>query len=360
MALEFKKLVLLGVFSSLVACGGDTIVENSSDDDTSDTSDTTIDETASEVVTTRADVNGFSIVTEQFNARTYDIAGTVVNISAYVKDHSNNPVADGTVVTFVADDHGLVQDQCETTDGSCSVTWTSASDRSEPGDPNATNPNSDYIITIMARTVGEDSFIDKNANSLYDVGETWFTQSEPYLDADDNGSYDSGVDAFDEFFDYNSNGTFDDASAFTLFRGVSCSSGAIAQGHCAGTLEVWDTVTMIKSSGQVGSIALYQSDCTTAVTTIDVSAGPVTYCLEISDPNGNVPPEDTKIATDTDNGEIVVASETVPNVYVLPGTGFRSDLRIKADDTTSTGGTLTIEVEWLNGLKSYAFFVVND
>lgn len=362
----------ISLLAFLTACGGsDTTEEQQQQEDAQDIADQTgadaddiITDTASDVVTTTADVNGFKIVTTTLNPRGADFYGTEVEISAFVKDHSNNPVADGTVVTFVADDNGLVEDQCVTTDGQCSVKWWSAGDRTQPMDPDAGSDasygseNSDFIVTIMARTIGQDSFIDKNANSLFDVGETYFTQSEPFLDTNDDGDYDSGANDFDEYFDYNANGQFDADTSFTKFRGDSCSAAAQSAGHCAEMMEVWDTLRMVNSSGGTGSISLLDSTCTTAVTAINVTAGPATFCLELVDPAGNIPPAGTKINISTDNGEIDVSPAEVPNQYATPGTGFQGDLRIKPDDDTSDTGTVTIKIEWLNGVTSYNYISI--
>lgn len=352
------------LLSLLTACGGSDSSEGSnfgkSDDATTNTTEEVIEETASTVVTSSADVNGFSIATTSFNPRAYDFIGTEVDLVATVKDHSNNPVADGTVVTFIADDNGYVEDQCTTTSGTCTVKWRSARDRNQPVDPDAGADNgyvNDYKITVMARTIGEDSFIDKNANSLFDNGETYFTQSEAFLDANDDGDYDSDKTDYDEYSDFNNNGSFDSNESVTVFRGKSCSSSAKALGHCAAQLEVWDTLTMINSSG--GPVSMTLSDCIgSAVTSINL-AGPSLYCLEVTDKNGNVPPSGTGIEVKTDNGSIDVSPTTVPNVYMEPGTGFVGPVRIKPDDTPSSG-TMTIKTSSVNGQDSYLYIPVSD
>jgi hypothetical protein len=374
MTAVIKKLTLIALLAALVACGGGddpAAVEEATEQAEDIAEDISIDgvdaediivDTASDVVTTLADVNGFKIVTTTFNPHADNIYGTRVEITAFVKDHSNNPVEDGTVISFVADDLGLVEDQCITTGGTCFVTWTSAGDRSEPGDLNAVNVESDNEITIMARTIGEDSFIDKNSNSLFDVGETTFTQSEPYLDTNDDGDYDSGANDFDEFFDYNSNGVFDLDTVFTTFRGQSCSPGAIALGHCAGQLEVWDTVTMINSNGGGVSLTLINCDGSAATSPLDLSVNGC-FTLEFKDPNGNIPPIGTRISIESDVGSIKFEPPaTVPNSRPAIGTGFVNDLLIADDDITvdASAGLLTIEIESLDGTLTYRTFDIDD
>lgn len=362
-----KNWSLLSLMAFLVACGsGDDPTPQQTEEEVQeetleeDLGQEVIVDTASDVTTTLADVNGFSLVTTTFNPRSDDVYGTQVSVTAYVKDHSNNPVEDGTVVTFIADDHGLVEDQCATTGGVCSVTWVSAGDRiNTPGTPNNLT---DYKITVMARTIGEDSFIDKNSNSLFDTNETWFTQSEAYLDSDESGSYDSAVDSFDEYFDFNSNGSFDETTDFTLFRGTSCSTAAISAGHCATQLEVWDSVEMINSHG--GPVSLAVTDCSGGAIPdpIDLTTNGC-LILEFTDVNGNVPPIGTKITTKTDVGELVITTPgEVPNVFAEPGTGFITSILLQDDDLLEDAapGFLTIEMESLSGVKTYFTANIDD
>ena len=361
---------MMVLLSLLTACGGSDSSEDSnfkSKDATTDETPETggvdaIDDTASTVITSDADVNGFLLATTVFNPRSYDFIGTEVDLIATVKDHSNNPVADGTVITFIADDNGYVEDQCTTVSGSCTVKWRSARDRNQPVDPDAANDNgyeNDHLITVMARTIGEDSFIDKNANSLFDEGETYFTQSEAFLDANDDGDYDSGNTDYDEYSDFNNNGSFDGNEVFTRFRGTSCSSSARALGHCAQKLEVWDTIRLVNSSGQPGSIRLFQGSCSaqsvTTVTTVAVG----TYCLEVLDPHSNIPPVGTKINVTTDNGSIDLSPNAVANVFADLRTGYRSDVRLKGDGNSSSG-TMTIKIEWLSGEEHYYYITFDD
>lgn len=332
------------LLSLLTACGGSDSGSDSNfaSSDSTDTIDEEIEEvmeeTASDVITTLADVNGFNIVANIRNPRT-DYYGTEVEITAYVKDHSNNWVADGTVVTFVADDFGAIPDQCSTVDGRCSVTWVSSEDRTEGYADASVDRSADRFVTIMGRTIGEDSFIDKNGNSKFDVGEVWMTQSEPYLDADDDDTYDPEIDEFDERMDFNGNGVFDED--FTTFRGESCSDAAIAVGHCATKIEVWDTTRLTASVAGKANVAL--TDCSgTTLTTLNVTAA-TTYCIVVTDANGNTPPVGTSISAEVDSVSIDVAPKSaVPETG--DADGYVTDIRLKPDADGETSGTLIIKV----------------
>ncbi len=365
----------IGLLALLTACGGSSTTseeeEAAAQEELEDTlgeeAEDAIVDTASDVVTTLADVNGFKIVTEIINPHSYDYNGTEVNITAFVKDHSNNPVDDGTVVSFVADDNGLIEDQCITTGGTCTVIWTSSRDRNQPTSPAAAGDPGyagDYRVTIMGRTIGEDSFIDKNSNSLWDTNETRMTQSEAFIDTDDDGTYDAGVNDFDEYFDFNGDGTFNEAAESTKFRGKSCSAAAISAGHCATRLEVWDTVALINSDGGAVEVSLYATgDCSGAAlaagSTLNLTTNN-TYCIELQDQWGNVPPIDTKISVDADNGTVKIEPPAaIPNYYNAIGRGFINALVI-IPDADSSNGTLTIEIESVRGVVTYKTFGLAD
>ena len=365
--------MFIGLLAFLTACGGSATTDAEAEaeaeeaqeeleDTLGEEAENAIPDTASDVVTTLADVNGFTIVTELFNPHSYDIYGTEVKITAFVKDHSNNPVSDGTVVSFVADDNGLIEDQCITSGGVCFVTWTSARDSSQPVSPPASHDPGyvdDFKVTIMARTIGEDSFIDKNSNSLYDPGETWFTQSEAFIDTDDNGSYDSDVNNFDEYFDFNKDGVYNDGLSNTLFRGDSCSTTAIAAGHCKARLEVWNTVTMINSDGN--SVNVILRDCNgNTLSNVDLTIN-TCFTIELQDVNGNVPPIGTKLSVTTDVGDIKTAPpSTVPNVYIQPGSGLVQGMIIAPQATDQDDGVLTITVESVTGLILGYPYLISD
>ncbi len=364
-----KSKIMTWAFVSLLAfltaCGGsDTTVteaeEAAAEEELAE--DLNVEEiqedTASEVVTTLADVQGFVLTTNSHNPHAYDIYGTEVTITAWVKDHSNNDVDDGTVVTFIADDNGLVEDQCATISGKCSVTWTSSRDN---------NYNDDFEVTVMGRTLGEDSFIDKNANSLWDTNEVRITQSEPFLDANENGSYDSGLTDYDEYFDFNNDGSFTESPAFTKFRGESCSAQALSAdaAHCTERIEVWNSVTFTNSAAgrdPVTGYAVNVAYCDgSALSPIVLTSTLSKYCLEFTDRNGNVPPLGTEIEISTDNGVIVVQHDgKVANLDAELGTGDTSTLAMKADDETSTNGTITIKTTSVSGAVDYAYIDVSD
>ena len=47
--------------------------------------------------------------------------------------------------------------------------------------------------TILVTAIGEESFVDSNANGVYDEGERWTNLTEAFLDNSENGLYDSAT-----------------------------------------------------------------------------------------------------------------------------------------------------------------------
>ena len=74
------------------------------------------------------DDDSMDIVATVINPEGWDISGTQVVISARLADRFNNPVPDGTAITFTTEG-GSIDSFCTTTDGSCVVIWTSQDPR---------------------------------------------------------------------------------------------------------------------------------------------------------------------------------------------------------------------------------------
>jgi len=66
------------------------------------------------------------------------------------------------------------------------------------------NPR-DGVVTLIAYTRGEEYFDDNNNNGVWDPGERFIDQGEPFVDKNDNGVWDPGED----YFDANGNHQYD-------------------------------------------------------------------------------------------------------------------------------------------------------
>ncbi|MEM1111362.1 MAG: hypothetical protein AAGI11_05585 [Pseudomonadota bacterium] len=160
------------------------------------------------------DQNSISLSTQFFvvpDARQVD--GIEVQVTVRMADKFNNPVADGTSATFTTE-YGAIQSSCTTTDGGCSVIWTSQAPRfplfnqdlvrttqlsnsyncpSHNGNRGPCPDSLGYIeglrSTILVTAVGEETFIDANGNGLYDEGEEFFNLPEAFLDNNEDTVY---------------------------------------------------------------------------------------------------------------------------------------------------------------------------
>ncbi|WP_417346122.1 hypothetical protein [Ferrimonas sp.] len=162
------------------------------------------------------DKNSFDISFSEHNPQAWFYNGVQVRITASAGDHFNNPVPDGTAISFITEG-GLIEANCLTTDGHCSVNWVSQGPRPEDG-----------RSTVVAWVEGEESFTDANGNGFYDLGE-WDggDEHEVYIDANDNGQYDDG----EQFIDRNGNGQWDGGDG--QYNGLLCQGAPLTSGDCS-------------------------------------------------------------------------------------------------------------------------------
>ena len=212
------------------------------------------------------DQNSTSLSASLLNVEgAYQIDGQTSELTVRMADKFNNLVPDGTAAVF-STELGAVVGSCVTTAGSCSVTWTSQSPRSSDtvdqystaitinenldstlpnrydcpshrenygpcpddiGDPAVNPPGAPRggRTTVLVTATGEESFVDRNGNGLFDEGEFWTNLSEAFADHNEDDLYtptqrancldpaladDVCLAGFEETFaDRNSNGMFD-------------------------------------------------------------------------------------------------------------------------------------------------------
>jgi hypothetical protein len=135
------------------------------------------------------DQNSFSLSTQIFNVEGMGHDGCEGPVGSTVRvslaDHFNNPVPDGTAVSFTAEG-GTVDASCLT--GLVNTTLTNGTVITQKGVPGqcsvrfcAANPRpADGRITILAYAMGEESFLDTNGNNLFESGESFQDLGEPF------------------------------------------------------------------------------------------------------------------------------------------------------------------------------------
>ncbi len=225
------------------------------------------------MATSLASQQGFALSANIFNPHAWDQNNSEVVVTAHAGDSNQNPVLDGTRIYF-RESAGLVNSSCEIVDGKCSVTWISANPKPVDGH-----------VTILAHTRGQGDFQDANGNGLFDLGESFYTFGESWLDANGNGAYDAtghyqadldidddGINDFywneegylvyvdlqgeyeeqgdflESFIDSNDNDNFDPTPT-PKYQGINCSEAAIFDGHCSELLDVADSIRIQMSAG---------------------------------------------------------------------------------------------------------------
>lgn len=349
-----KNLMLVPLFAAFLLTACDPVDETDTDDttDTEETTDETddgddsTDETSS---TSRpADVDSFSLsVTEAAVPDALNTDGITLSVNVQVADHNNNPVDDGQEVTFWAE-FGRITETCETSDGACSVTWTSGGNRPLDG-----------LVTVTAYTVGEDTFFDSDiidnlpgTDGVYDVGETIIRGDEVIKDYNYDG-FTSGIFLDggtgltipgDGYVDYNEDGVFNQAGDENIYRGESCTAAAISADHCDETsIHVWDTTQLSLSTINMQATTL------AAWTTGN------SYSIIVSDTKGNYPPVGTTVAIEPKSdgdavvnifGEVTALGESGPGSYTF--SAFVSEVTVGGDFylviTSPSGGVVRYSI----------------
>ncbi len=314
-------------------------------------------------------------------------------------DAFNNPVPNGTAVTFTTSG-GAIDGSCVTTGGTCSVEWRSQNPRPNPSATVTFSSvtESGYIMTcsdgskecrngrvqILATAIGNESFIDGNGNGLYDdISKDTFTNSNGVYSTttkglplsntalcSPNAPHSSGAygatnscddlreayvdknfsldrDLLEEFVDFNQNGSFD-LLPNGKYDGALCSGTAKANGDCTtNKVTVRQEATLVMSCENpmipvgLGSFTLAAGES-------------IRIPFLLADCNGNALPTGTTVSAIS--GDLVNATATV-----IPSGGLAMStepsvavLVVKADETKVPKGTVGIEINASGLSTSYA------
>jgi Bacterial Ig-like domain (group 1) len=304
----------------------------------------------------------FSLALECFNIEGWQIDGTTTAVTARLGDRFQNPVPDGTAVTFTAEG-GNIQSQCTTISnategGLCSVNFRSSEPRP-----------SDGRITILAKAIGEETFVDANGNGAFDAQDPTFSDlPEPFRDDSEDGLYQAGED----FFDFNNNQMRDVLSGGVyvgdgLFNGVLCNDPA----RCGDPTV--DPTTQSTGIGRQGLVILSGSS---AVITQPGGAAlppmmnmPTNSAQSLSfwvrDVNGNIMPGGTSVTLQASGAGLQVSQpnsfdvlcSTIDANTEFPGLTVFT-FNITSGSTTGTG-VVTLTVETPSGVQTLAQITVS-
>ncbi|MGI2145723.1 hypothetical protein [Shewanella frigidimarina] len=345
------------------------------------------------------DQDSFSLSAELLNAEGWNVDGTVVKVTARMADAFNNPVPDGTTVSFTTEG-GSIEDACQTVDGACSVSWISQLPRPEGqtllngAGQMYRNPNAELAYdstldiygnfygqkyggraTVTATAIGEESFPDLNGNGRFDASEAAeflsgtdvtgqpFDLNDAYNDYNEDGLFNpqqtggQSGGSLEELIDFNSNGIFDVKDG--KYNGVLCSEpvhSACADGVSdSKSLFVRRSLTLVMSGSAAyatapADIQVFDSTGTHsgASNMVIVGKGSATATFTISDLHNQQMPAGSVVRFTTSAGSVVSSSEyTWPSSNYNGGRQFTTT--IKGEDEPNSGVFL-VEVESPNGL----------
>ena len=344
------------------------------------------------------DQNSTSLSASVLNVEgAYQIDGQTSELTVRMADKFNNLVPDGTAAVF-STELGAIVGSCVTTAGSCSVTWTSQSPRSSDtvdqystaitinenldstlpnrydcpshrenygpcpddiGDPAINPPGAPRggRTTVLVTATGEESFVDRNGNGLYDEGEFWTNLSEAFADHNEDGVYtptqrancldpaladDVCLAGFEEtFVDRNSNGVFDlnnaPASAAGsslpdgLYNGVLCSQDLEAAGICSRELvDVRDSLVLVNAFNDAEA---YDLMLISSINRFEPSLlfENTFYRLYVADKFNNPPPPGSVISYEN-SGDCEAVSETQPLPDINKAGAFATNLVVSTQD----------------------------
>lgn len=335
------------------------------------------------VTTGLPDQNSISISASSLSvsgAREYD--GITADITVRMADKFNNPVPDGTAATFRTE-YGSIQGSCATTDGACTVTWTSQEPRfptfnqeyvrttrdddySCPSHNGSAGPCPDDLkwirglrTEVLVTAIGEESFTDQNANGRYDQGEPFENLTEAYIDhnEDDRFTPDQGcvpsnqrceiAGSEETFVDYDGDGLFSYNVSPThpdgVFNGVLCPEAGDGDWCSRELLHVRDSITLIMASESGFDILL----TTTGGSVVSGTNQGGSYIVYIADIFNNAPPGGTTISFSADDSGAPEGAEGCeivgPSSFEMPDTNARGAAGFPLQ--TTGNGTITVTVD---------------
>ena len=272
---------------------------------------------------------GFSIAMESHNVEGYDWDGVTSKVTVILSDRYGNPAPDGTAVAFTTDG-GQIGGSCNTSGGTCNVTWTSANPRPAPATaspyPNpGVPPSSAYgRATILATVIGEETFNDANGDGFYDNNEVYDNLGEPYRDDNQNGQYDNsnqasqnglGGEYFLDFGTASGDGTQQNQlrdGSYGTFMGITC-TGTTASDSCSKKTLALGATANISMSTSTANPTVNVGKTTGLILggTADISlaAGSTgTLAVNVQDRYGNSMPAGTTVAFKADDTSTLSAS----------------------------------------------------
>lgn len=274
--------------------------------------------------------DSISLSASVLNIEGWNYDGETTDLNIHLADHFHNPVVDGTPVYFTSEG-GAVDPGCTTVNNTCTAKLTSQ----------ALRPNNGRV-TVLARTTGDEAFIDLNSNGkvddaseMIDANGVATDTGEAYVDYNEDGVRDN---TSEPYIDFNGNGQYDGitlgggvgatTSGDDLYNGLLCTDGAdiCSQNQ---SMDVRDSIVIVFSTSDA-FIAITDDDgqlidlppCDPIAGT---SGGSKDVTVTVVDWHGNAMPAGTKVELESGNGTINNSSSTAYS-HVVPSTsGCRTE-----------------------------------
>lgn len=269
----------------------------------------------------------FSIGASVWNIDGLNVNGVTSTVTVIASDRLGNPVPDGTAINFISGG-AQIEPSCLTASGSCSVKFTSANPRPANG-----------RVTVVAYTVGEESFVDQNGNNKYDLGESFNDLGDVCIDSNENGKCESGEQSI----------SFGASKPCYIFDTTTVDTTQMPN-TCSGD---WGAAHVRQSA------LIVMSDSVPAMpslTTIPMGATCSTlFPIYLKDKNGNAMPAGTKLSIASNSvfdatsptkvgATINVTPDTVPNSISTLGTRHNISVSYAAGCTHPVSGTFNLNV----------------
>lgn len=284
-----------------------------------------------------ADNDSFSLSASSLNIEGLEYDGTETTLTIRAADRYNNPVPDGTAVSFQAEG-AAIDGSCLTESGACSVILRSQNPRP-----------SDGRVTVLATAIGEESFIDsKTSNGQFDDAELPYLQDldEAFRDDNENGIR----DANEPYVNFNDNP--EATNGFDLkngkFDGLLCKGPNLCS--ASSTITLREDIVIVLSGSSL--------NIETTPTTVNLDGGTQTLVVKIQDINKQAPPAGTTIRISTDQGSISGSnSETVLSTNKAGPVSYAFQIK---PGTSAGSGTITVTTTTPIGIVSRATAAVTQ
>jgi hypothetical protein len=311
------------------------------------------------------DQDSFSLAASVINPEGWNLDGTTVEVTARLADAYNNPVPDGTAVSFTTEG-GSIEPSCITTNGACSVTWTSqyprpigkevADEGHIPEEYNTMGQPYGGRATIIATAIGEESFPDFNGNGRFDATEMTaflgndvsgrpYDLKEAYADYNEDGFYNPGETSnleeiggeLEEFFDFNNDGVFTVNDG--KYNGVLCSIPAHAGCSDNKSINVRAQLVLVMSGSNPLMIINATDDAVSETiddpSFVDDPADPNDTPTQVSNPNFD-PTDDTLYISGENTGIVTLTISDLHNQPMPAGTEITFEPSVGGGATPST------------------------